>query len=58
MESKVFSQFEIIIKVLDSSFRLILIPMLWVYGHYNYFNSSSEGIIFRRLQTSDSDVRV
>ena len=29
------SQEEIIINVLLSSFRFILIPILWVYGHYN-----------------------
>ena len=32
-------RFEIIINVLVSSSRLILIPMLWVYGHYKYCNS-------------------
>ena len=31
METKGFSQFEIIINV---SFRFIRIPILWVYGHY------------------------
>ena len=41
-------QFKIIINVLVSSFRFILLPMLWVYGYYKYFNSFSAGIDFRR----------
>ena len=59
LEAKSFFQFEIIINVLVSSFRFIRIPtcMLWVYGHYKYFDSYSAGIDFRRqIQTSDSDV--
>ena len=51
-------QFEIIINVLVSSFRFILLPMLWVYGHYKYFNSFSAGIDFRRQHlTSKVDPR-
>ena len=46
--AKGFSQFEIIINVLASSFRFIWIPMLWVYGHYEYFYSYSAGIDFNR----------
>ena len=33
----VFCQFKIIVNVLVSSFRFILIHMLWVYDHYNCF---------------------
>ena len=36
-------QFEIIINVLVSSFCLIWIPMLRVYGNYKYFTSSTRG---------------
>ena len=53
METKGFFQFEIIINVLVSSFRFIWIPMLWVYGHYKYFNSL---YVFIRLYTSETDV--
>ena len=35
-----------IMTFLASSFRFIWIPMLWVYGHYKYFNSYSVGIDF------------
>ena len=35
MEAKCFFQFEIIINVLVSSFRLIWIPILWVYDLKN-----------------------
>ena len=48
-ETKVFFQFEIIITGLAGSFWFIWIPMLWVYGHYKYFYSYSEGIDFRCL---------
>ena len=40
---KGFFQFEIIIV---SSFCFIWIPMLWVYGHYNLFYSTSEWFDF------------
>ena len=52
---KGFSQIETILNVLVISFRFILIPMLWVYGHYNCFNSFSAGTR-GRPQTSESDV--
>ena len=48
-------------KCLSQLFRLIWIPMLWVYGHYKYFISYSAGIDFRRqnlrrqVQTSKVD---
>ena len=42
-EIKGFFQFEIIINVLVSSFRFIWMPMLRVYGHYNYFTLSVRG---------------
>ena len=51
------SQFEIIINVLFSSFRFIWIPMLWVYGHYKYFNSFSAGTVFIRQNLTSTDVR-
>ena len=35
---KVFFRFEIIINAFVSSSRFIRIPMLWVYGHYKYFD--------------------
>ena len=57
---KGFSQIETILNVLVISFRFILIPMLWVYGHYNCFNSFSAGTSLHarvwRPQTSESDV--
>ena len=52
-----FFQFEIIINVLDSSFRFIRIPMLWVYCNYKYFYSYSVGIDFRRQNLASTDVR-
>ena len=57
-ELKIHFQFEIILTVLDISFRFFGIPMLWVYHHYTYFNSFSAGTDVRRqnLQMSDSDV--
>ena len=48
MVIKGFFQYEIIINVLASPFRFIWIHMLWVYGHYKYFNFFSAGIDFRR----------
>ena len=52
-----FFYFEIVIDVLVSSFWFIWIPMLWVYGHHNFFNSSSAGIDFRRQNLTSTDVR-
>ena len=57
---KVFFQFEGITIVTVSSFRLIWIPTLWVYGHYRsvyYYTvrGSTLAAIIWRLQTSDSD---
>ena len=41
-----FFQFEIIINVLvNSSFWLICVRMLWIYGHYKYLYSYSAGSI-------------
>ena len=54
---KGFSQFEITINFLVCSFSVIWIPMLWVYGHYNYFNSVSTGIDFIRQNPTSVDVR-
>ena len=39
MATKDLPQIEIIINALVSSFRFILIPMSWVYDHYDFFNS-------------------
>ena len=50
-------QFEIIINIIVSSFRFIWIPMLWVYGHYNYVYSFSAGVDFRRQNLTSADVR-
>ena len=52
-----FFQFDIIINDLVSSFRLFLIFMLWVYGHYKYFNSISLGTVFIRQNLTSTDVR-
>ena len=57
METKVFFQFEIIMNVLVSSFQTIWIPMLWVYDHWNYFNSFSVWIVFRRENLPSTDSR-
>ena len=55
-----FCQFEIIINFLVSSFRLIGIPLLWVYGHYKCSTLSVRGstldVRVWRLLTSDSDM--
>ena len=49
IDTKGFFQFEVIIKVLFSSFRFIGIPMLWVYCHYKYFHADySAGVDLRR----------
>ena len=29
--------------------------MLWVYGHYKYFNSYSAGTVFKRLNLTSTD---
>ena len=50
--------FEIIISVLFSSFRFILIHMLWVYDHYNCFNSFRARTVFRRQILTSTDVRI
>ena len=60
-DQKVF-EYNIIINVLVSYFCFIWIPMLWIYGHYNYFYSYSAGIDLRRqnlksTQTSEYDSR-
>ena len=57
-----FFKFEIILNDLVRSFRIICIPMLWVYDRYKYIYSFSAGLDLNlevriwRLQTSDSDV--
>ena len=48
MENKGFIQFEIINNVLVNTSWFIWIPMLYVYGHYKYFDFYSEGINFWR----------
>ena len=48
-------QFEIIINVLVRSSRLICIPMLWVHGHYKYFNTFSAGTVFIRQNLTYKD---
>ena len=50
-------QSEIIVNVLVSSFRFIWIPILWVYGQYNFFNSFSAEIVFKRQNLTSVDVR-
>ena len=50
-ETRDFSQFEVIINVLVSSFRYIQIPTLWVYGNYKYLKLLS-------VQGSTLDVRI
>ena len=54
---KAFFQFEIILNVLVSCFRLISIPMLWVYGHYIYYYSYSAVVYFRRQNLTSTDLR-
>ena len=46
--AKGFFRFEIIVNVLVGSFRFIWIPILWVYGHYKYFNPFSAETVYRR----------
>ena len=54
----IFFQFEIIINVLVSSFCLIGIPVLCVYGHLEYVYSYGAWIDFRRqILTSKVDSR-
>ena len=55
--SKGLFQFEILINVLASSSCFIWISMLWVYGQYKYFNSSSAGTVFIRQNLTSTDVR-
>ena len=57
-KQKGFFQFEIIINVLFSSFCFIWIPMLWMYGHCQFFNSFSGEIVFRRQILTFTDVRI
>ena len=54
---KGFIQFEIIINVLVSFFWLIWIRMLWVYGHYKYYQSYSAATDFRRQKLASTDFR-
>ena len=56
-EDQSFFRFEIIMNVLVSSYRFILIPMLWVYDHYKGFNSFSAGTVFMRQNLTSIDVR-
>ena len=58
MGTKVFFQFTITKIVLVSYFRSIWIPILWFYGHYHFFNSSSADIVFRRHHLQSTDVRL
>ena len=53
MENKGFIQFEIINNVLVNTSWFIWIPMLYVYGHYKYFDFYSEGINFWRQILTD-----
>ena len=48
-----FFQFQIMINVLS----FILIPMLWLHGHYKYCHSYSAWIDFRRQNLTSIDVR-
>ena len=57
VEAKGFFHFEIITTVSVSCFRFILIPMLWVYGHYEYVYLHSAGIDIRRQNLTSVDVR-
>ena len=52
-----FFQSENIINVLVGFFRFISIPMLWVYGHYEYFISVSAGTVFIHQNLTSTDVR-
>ena len=51
----VFFNLWIIMNVLASSLRFIWISLLWVYGHYNFFNSFSQGTVFRRQILTSKD---
>ena len=42
-----------VLNVLVFFFCFIWIPMLWVYGHYIYFNCHSAGIDFSRQTSTD-----
>ena len=50
-----FFHFEIILDVSVRTFRFICIPILWVYGHYTYFNSFSAGTVFSGLSLTPKD---
>ena len=49
-------QFEISTNVLVSSFRFIWIPMIWVYGSIQIFNTFSAVTVFRRQNLTSIDV--
>ena len=50
-------QYRIIINISVSSFCFIWIPILWVYGHWKYFNSFGAGTVFIRQNMTSTDVR-
>ena len=56
-EKQVFRQFEIIINVLVSPFRMNRRPKLRVYGYYKYFTYFIAGIVVRRQNRTPLDVR-
>ena len=53
----IFFQIEIIKNVFVRSFCFIWIPMVRVYGHYEYFNYFSAGTVFIRQNLTSVDVR-
>ena len=57
-EEKGLFQLEFIINILVSFFWFIWIPMLWIYGHYKYYNSFSVGTVFIRQNLTSTDVRL
>ena len=57
MEIKGFFQFEIISDVLVIFPLHLNTYMLFVHGYYKYFNSSSEGTVFKRQNLTYVDVR-
>ena len=54
---KDFVQFEIIIHILVSYFRIIWIPMLWVYGRYKYFTLLERDRPYRHQNLTDTYIR-
>ena len=54
---KGFFQFKIIINVLASSSRFIWMPLLWVYGHYQYLIFFNARTVFKRQNLTSTDVR-